>query len=82
MPNTLTNLIPDVYASLDVVSRELVGFIPAVQRDATTERAAVNQTVRSFVAPAVTASDITPGVTPLLSLAVFRSAGMVNKRAV
>jgi hypothetical protein len=28
------------------------------------ERAAVNQTVRSFVAPASTASDITPGVTP------------------
>lgn len=63
MANTLTNLIPDLYSSLDVVSRELVGFIPAVTLDAQTARAAVGQTVRSFVAPASSASDITPGVT-------------------
>lgn len=62
--NTLTNLIPDMYSALDTVSRELVGMIPAVTRDPTADRAAVGQNVRSFVAPAVTASDITPGVTP------------------
>jgi hypothetical protein len=64
MANTLTNLIPDLYVALDVVSRELVGLIPAVTRDSGVERAAVGQTVRSFVAPASTASDIVPGVTP------------------
>ena len=64
MANTLTNLIPDVYSALDVVSREMVGLVPAVMRDATAERAAVNQIVRSFVAPAASATNITPGVTP------------------
>jgi hypothetical protein len=64
MANTLTSLIPDFYANLDVVSRELVGLVPAVMRDPVVERASVGQTVRSFVAPAAVVGDITPGVTP------------------
>jgi hypothetical protein len=60
--NTLTNLIPELYSNLDVVSRELVGLIPAVTMDAVASRAAKDATVRSFVAPASTASDVTPGL--------------------
>lgn len=61
MSTTLTNLIPELYEALDVVSRELVGFVPAVTLDPLAERAAKDQTIRSFVAPAATASDMTPG---------------------
>src|ERR1019366_8090783 len=64
MSNTLTGLIPTLYEALDRVSREFIGFIPAVQRDAGNfERASKGQTVTVFVAPSVTASDITAGVT-------------------
>jgi len=61
--NTLTNLIPDIYAALDVVSRELVGFIPAVARDSTADRVAANQTVRIPISPSNAAGgDITPAM--------------------
>lgn len=59
MANTLTNLIPSVYASLDVVSRELVGFIPSVNRDSRTDRVAKNQTLYSPATPVNTLSNIT-----------------------
>jgi hypothetical protein len=60
MSNTLTNLVADAYAALDVVSRELVGFIPSVTRDTTVDRVAVGQNVRSFKTAANTAGkDIT-----------------------
>lgn len=61
--NTLTNIIPTLYEALDIVSREMVGFIPAVSRDSSGARAALNETINIPVVPAVAAADITPGVT-------------------
>jgi hypothetical protein len=63
MANTLTNLIPDAYAALDVVSRELVGFIPAVARDAKADRVAVGQTLRvAQTPPNAAGADATPAM--------------------
>lgn len=62
--NTLTNLIPSLYGALDVVSRELVGLIPAVTVDASANRVAKDQTLYLPVAPASSAGDITPAATP------------------
>lgn len=63
--NTLTNLIPDLYASLDIVSRELVGFIPTVNRDSRAERVAVGQTLRSAV---TRASEDPENTTPAMAI--------------
>lgn len=62
--NTLTGLIPTLYAALNVVSREMVGLIPAVNRDSSAERAAVGQVVRSPIAAAGDLEDIVPGEQP------------------
>lgn len=63
MANTLTDLAPDLYAALDVVSRELIGFIPAVTVDSSVNRAAVGQAVKVPVAPSSNSMiDITPAM--------------------
>ena len=63
MANTLTNLIPDIYRALDVVSRELVGFIPTVARDSTADRVAANQTLDIPISPVNAAGgNITPAM--------------------
>lgn len=63
MANTLTNLIPDLYEALDVVSRELTGFIPAVSRSSKVERAALNEQVLVPVTGAAASANNVPGVT-------------------
>ena len=62
MANTLTGLVPDLYEALDVVSRELTGFIPAVSRDSNVERAAVDEDVLVPVTGAESSADNTAGV--------------------
>lgn len=61
--NTLTGLYPSLYAGLDVVSRESVGFIPSVTRNTSAERAAVGQSVVYHVAPEMAARDTNPSMT-------------------
>lgn len=61
MSNTLTGLIPTIYTALDIVSREQVGFIPAVARNTKADAAAKDQTVTASVAPVAVTEDIVPG---------------------
>lgn len=61
--NGLTAIIPSLYQGMDVVSRELVGFIPSAFRNSNAERAAVGQSIVYDVAPTPTAFDVTPAMT-------------------
>ncbi|MDM3063470.1 P22 phage major capsid protein family protein [Citrobacter sp. CK180] len=63
MANTLTGLLPDMYEALDVISREMTGFIPAVSRNSNVERAAIGQNVLVPVTTSAASADNTPGVT-------------------
>jgi hypothetical protein len=64
MANTLTSLIPTIYAALNKVSRERMGFVHAVARNSAIERAALNQSVLIPIAPSVTSEAAnTPAVT-------------------
>lgn len=60
--NTLTALIPDIYAAMDVISRELTGFIPSVGRAVGVERAAVGQSVKIPTSTVQAAVDIVPAM--------------------
>lgn len=63
MANTLTNLIPTIFAAKDIVLRELTGFIPSVMLDANGEAVAKDQTIRWPVVAAESATDIAPAAT-------------------
>ena len=76
MANTLTDLIPDAYAAMDVVSRELTGFIPSVARDSRADRLALNQTIRSFATPSNAAGG---NITPAMALPSAADQTIANK---
>ena len=63
MANTLNGLVPALYEALDVISREMTGFIPAVSRDSSVARAAIGQDVLVPITSEVAAADNVPGVT-------------------
>jgi len=60
--NTLTGLIPDLYAALNVISREQVGFIPSVGRNSGAQRAAVGEDVVIPIAGVANVGDTTPSM--------------------
>lgn len=60
--NVLTNLIPDLYAAVDVVSREQTGLIPSVTLSAESSRVAKGQDLVIPIAPASTADDNDPSM--------------------
>jgi len=62
--NDLTGLIPILYAALQVISRELVGIIPAAGRDFRADSVATGQVLRIPVTPISANQDITPGTPP------------------
>jgi len=64
MSNTFTDLYPHIYTALNVVSRERIGFIPAVANDSKSDQVAVGQQVIASVVPAMTAGNTSPSAYP------------------
>lgn len=56
----IADFLPNIYAALDVVSRERLGFIPAVAQDFSAETAAKGQVVRSPVVAPIDTEELTP----------------------
>jgi len=56
--NGLTNFVPTLYRIMDVVSRELVGFIPSVTINGGDERAALNQPIQWHKSGKFTTSNV------------------------
>ncbi len=71
--NTITALLPDIYESLDVVSREITGMIPAVTLSASASTATLNQNIVVDVEP-----DAPAGTTISPAMSVPEPTGEVS----
>lgn len=82
MANTLTGLLQYIFDTADVVSRELVGFIPSVYLNAKAEMVAKDQNITYPVVPAATAAAITPAATvPALADTAYGTGTMSISKA-
>jgi len=64
MANSLTAILPSIHRAIDVVSRELVGFIRAAMLNSNgTQQAAVGQTINYPIVPIIASENITPAMT-------------------
>ena len=63
MANTLTNLIPTIYAAADVILRELTGFIPAVTLFASADQVSKDQVVRYPIVASYEAGNVAAAAT-------------------
>lgn len=80
--NTNTGLIKTIYRAMHTVSRELSGGVMAVSLDARAAQAALNQTVRTPIAPAATLEDFIPAMaTPETGGATNAYVDMVLNRS-
>ena len=62
MTNVLTDLAADIYTAADIVGRELTGASSSVLRNASSERAAIGDPIRSFFTQQATAITPTPSM--------------------
>ena len=64
MANSLSCLMPTLFAALDIVSREIVGFIPAVSVNAAPNGVAKGDPIKIPVAQTAESYDVVPGAAP------------------
>lgn len=63
MANNLTDLIPDLYQAIDVVSRELTGMTTSVAMNNSARGAAINEKILVPIVGGANVSDLTPSMT-------------------
>ena len=64
MANSLSCLMPTLFAALDIVSREIVGFIPAVSVNAAPNGVAKGDPIKIPVTQTAESYDVVPGAAP------------------